>query len=164
MEAFALLEEFTGTVKSQDDDGKEVEVSRFRGGSFALADGATFDLAEHLGEDGSGKIVTSDPELIAHLDYSNQFKRVPVGDSPPAPVNPLAEMTVTALRGLPEANAVNGAGGMRKAELAARVELARQGEDPNQALVEAPDGTFVADVNADGGDGHDGTNENGGQS
>jgi hypothetical protein len=72
MKAFELREQHKP-------DGEEP----FVGGSFALRDGTTFDLAEAL-EQGGGVIVTDDEAVIEHLRNSEVFKHatLPEGAAP----------------------------------------------------------------------------------
>lgn len=140
-EAFALVDEYAGTIAVKDGDDT-VDVPKFRGASLSLPDGATFDVAEAL-QDGDGVIVTDDGHLAEHLRALGSLKTVPVPDGHPT-VTPLAELTVTALRDMPEASQVTGAGRMKHAELVARIMRVRNGEDPNVELVDR-DGEYVQD-------------------
>ena len=140
-EAFALRAEFQGTIDSFDDDGNPVQVEKFRGASFSLPTGETFDVAAEL-DKGGGVVATEDPMLAEHLRHSGFFKEAPVPDDA-AIVTPLTSMSAAHLRALPEANQVNGAGRMPKDELAYRVTLARAGEDPNVDLEQRDDGSYA---------------------
>jgi hypothetical protein len=85
-EAYALRAEYEGTIKSTDDDENEVEVDKFRGASFALPDGRTFNIAERL-KDGGGTIVTDDPLEITYLDDVRVLKKVAVPKRERKPAN-----------------------------------------------------------------------------
>jgi hypothetical protein len=153
-QAFALRAEYVGTITSADDDGDPVEVERFRGGSLAMPDGSTFDLAEAFGQDGSGVVTTDDPVLAAHLSMFPAVKEVsvPQQDAPAhSGATSLDGMTVKALLDLPESRAIEGAHSMRRGELVARITLARQGADPNVPMEER-DGAYVTVEPSEGGD------------
>lgn len=143
-EAFALDEALKGTIDT--DDGP---VEKFRGASFSLPDGTTFDVAAAL-DAGDGVIVTEDGHLAEHLRALDCLHTTKVPDGHPT-VTPLTEMSATALRDMPEANQVTGAGRMSKAELAARILRVRNGEDPNVPLVEN-DGQYTVDTDTEAGE------------
>lgn len=144
-EAFALREEYTGTVTGLDDDGEEITVDKFRGASIAMRDGSTFDVALAL-EEGDGVIVSDDPMLIVHLEHAGFLKSVPVPDNAPK-VTSLESLGVRQLRDTPEGKRITGIGGMNKDEIIERIERARRGADPNVALVKTDDG-YIEDPGA----------------
>lgn len=82
--AYALREEFEGTVEVFDtqedfDAGNGREVPKFAGGTFAIGEGETFDVAAEL-EEGEGVIVVDDRDqvLVMALDEYPALKRVAV--------------------------------------------------------------------------------------
>lgn len=85
--AFALREEFAGTVTVyEDDDDPGTEVPAFTGGLVNLGDGSeehTLDLRKALDE-GDGLIVVAedaDPRALLALDEHPALKRVAAGDA-----------------------------------------------------------------------------------
>lgn len=156
-QAFALRAEYTGTITGPDDDGQEITVDKFRGASLGLPDGSLFDIGEAL-QAGGGVIVTDDPVLVNLLDFSGFLKHVGVPDEAPR-MTSLDSLGVMALRDTPEGKRITGVGGMRKAELIARIERARSGLDPNVPLIEGPDESWI-EAPPEG----EGTDAKGGQS
>jgi hypothetical protein len=133
MQAFALTAEYQGTLSYEDEDGKQVEVQKFRGASISGPEGEHIDVGQLL-QDGGGTIVTADPRTAVLLGELDCLKEVGVPEDAAPTTAPLEAQRIQDLRALPEAMGIERAGAMRKPELIARIQLAQQGEDPNQPL------------------------------
>lgn len=131
-EAFALREDHTGEITAPDDNGNDVTRPLFVGATFSLPDGTLFDIGQALA-DHDGVIATEEQALIAGLADNPALKRVPVPDGAELVVS-YGNRPMAALLGLPAASAIQGAGGLKKDELVARLRLADAGKDPNGPL------------------------------